>query len=361
LLTTGSRFGERVELELVSGAEAVDIDTRDDWALAEYHLAHRDVLFLVAGYPAIGLGHVQNALAVANELVRHRVRFLVGANSDLAASVLAGHHYEVLRPASDDMVAEALALGPDVVVNDRLDTVAEDTDRLHAAGVTVISFEDLGDGADEADLVINAIYPDASHRPGHHVGPRFFLARPEFRQVEPRPVADRVEHLLITFGGTDPGDLTRRTLAAIAGPAADRGINIEIVLGPGFEGDIDATPLPAVTVSRSVPDMAERIRDADLVITSAGRTIFEVACLGTPAIVIAQNDRELTHVFASAENGFRHLGLAVDVSGASITRAFLDLVDDRQARMEMRRRMMREDLRGGTARVVRLIEEVIAH
>jgi CMP-N-acetylneuraminic acid synthetase/spore coat polysaccharide biosynthesis predicted glycosyltransferase SpsG len=359
LIATGSRFGKQVDLVLVTGGEAIDIDTRDDWGLAEYHLAHRDLLFIVSGYPEIGLGHVQNALAIANELVRHRVRFLVDARSDLAAAVLTAHHYEVIRPSGDDLVADAIALGPDVVINDRLDTAAEDTRRFHDAGVTVISFEDLGGGARDADLVVNAIYPEAEPRPGHHVGARYFLARPEFRAVDPRPVEDVVRRALVTFGGVDPADLTARVTRAIQPVAAERGIVTDVVLGRGYANEPPTAEPPRLIVDRAVTDMAERMAAADIVFTSAGRTIFEIACIGTPAIVIAQNPRELTHTFASPEHGFRHLGLGADVSDEAIRQAFIDLVDNAEERRQMQRRMLREDLRGGTARVVRLIEEAI--
>ncbi|MEZ0240997.1 MAG: acylneuraminate cytidylyltransferase [Chloroflexota bacterium] len=359
MLETGSRFGPAVDLVLVSGGEAIDIDTRDDWALAEYHLAHRDILFVVAGYPAIGLGHVQNALTVANELVRHRVRFLVDDASDLADEVLRAHHYEVVRPDGADLIATALELEPDVVINDRLDTEADETRRLHAAGVVVVTFEDLGSGADDADLVINAIYPDALARPSHHTGPRFFLARPEFAAVEPRPVEDVVRRIVVTFGGVDPSDLTRRVVEAIAGPALERGIAVEVILGRGYANDPSGIAQPGVTVASAVPDMAERLVAADLAITSAGRTVFEIATLGTPAIVLAQNDRELTRTFASEDHGFRHLGLGRDVQATTIAAEVMRLVDDPAARRDMQTRMLRADLRGGTARVVRLIEEAI--
>jgi CMP-N-acetylneuraminic acid synthetase/spore coat polysaccharide biosynthesis predicted glycosyltransferase SpsG len=359
LLDTGSRFGPTVDLVLVSGGEAIDIDTRDDWAMAEYHLAHRDILFVVAGHPAIGLGHVHNALSVANELVRHRVRFLVDDRSDLADEVLRAHHYEVVRPDGADLIATAIALEPDVVINDRLDTQADETRRLHDAGLVVITFEDLGSGADDADLVINAIYPDAVAKPTHHVGPRFFLARPEFAALEPRPVEDVVRHVLVTFGGVDPADLTRMVVEAIAPPAAELGISIEVVLGRGYAHDPSGMARPGVSVVSAVPDMAERIRAADVAITSAGRTVFEVATLGTPAIVFAQNERELTHTFASEDHGFRHLGLGRDVPAATIADEFRRLVADPAMRREQQSRMLRADLRGGTARVVRLIEEAI--
>ena len=150
-------------------------------------------------------------------------------------------------------------------------------------------------------------------------------------------------------------------MAAIASAAAARDIAVDVILGRGyahhFPGDLAA--LPAVSIAQSIPDMAERIRAADIVLTSAGRTIFEIACLGTPAIVLAQNERELTHTFAADEHGFRHLGLGRDVPDEAIVQAFVDLVDNVGERERMQRRMLRADLRGGTARVVRLIEEAI--
>ncbi|HIQ28910.1 MAG TPA: hypothetical protein EYH42_10520 [Sulfurovum sp.] len=53
---------------------------------------------------------------------------------------------------------------------------------------------------------------------------------------------------------------------------------------------------------------------ADVIFTSAGRTTYEIASLGVPAIVLAQNERELTHFFASNEFGFLNLGLGYNVS-----------------------------------------------
>jgi CMP-N-acetylneuraminic acid synthetase/spore coat polysaccharide biosynthesis predicted glycosyltransferase SpsG len=359
LLETGSRIGPNVTLQLVSGPEAIDIDTAEDWALCEWYLARRDVLFVVAGYPDIGLGHVHNALTIANELVRHRIRFLVTAPSGLAESVIAGHHYDVRRQAAGDLVAEILATGADVIVNDRLDTEADEILRLRDAGRTVINFEDLGEGARHADLVINAIYPERDALPHHHFGPRFFCIRNDFVLTEPRPVADEVRNVLLTFGGVDPNNATRRVLEAIAEACRERGIEISVIAGRGYRQLRSLTNVADARVDVAVGDMADRIRAADVVFTSAGRTVFEVAALGTPAIVVAQNERELTHFFASEEHGFRNLGLVGDVTDEAIQAAFIELVDSRALRERMHRRMLDNELRTGTARVVQLIEATI--
>jgi spore coat polysaccharide biosynthesis predicted glycosyltransferase SpsG/CMP-N-acetylneuraminic acid synthetase len=356
-LVTGSRIAAPTTLMLVSGAEAIDIDSREDWALCEWYLGHRDILFVVAGYPEIGLGHVQNALTIANELVRHRVRFLVTASSELAEQVIASNNYEVHRQRSDDLAAEIIQLGPDVVINDRLDTDDGEIRLLRSAGLRIINFEDLGTGAAEADLVVNAIYPEARMMPNHYFGPRYFCVRSEFALTRHRDVADEVRTVLVTFGGVDPNNLTWKVLAAIYEECRRRGIEVQVVAGRGYSNFDSLAAFAGATVDRAVANMADRIRAADIVFTSAGRTVFEVACLGTPGIVLAQNERELTHFFASTEHGFLNLGLGLNVNSEAILEAFVRLVDSPVERRQMQERMLDNDLRGGTARVVRLIED----
>lgn len=359
VLASGTRIGASVSLALLQGPEAIDIDTPDDWALCEWYLARRDILFVVAGYPEIGLGHIQNALTIANELVRHRVRFLVTAESDLAREAIEAHQYEVRQQITPDLLAEILESGADVVINDRLDTRAEEIEPLVRAGRTIINFEDLGDGARYAHLVINAIYPEGEALANHYFGPRFFCTRNEFLLTSPRPVAEVVRAVLVTFGGVDPTNATRRVLEAIAETCLERGIRLSVVAGRGYRQLDSLARFHNVTIDVAVADMADRIREADVVFTSAGRTVFEVAALGTPAIVLAQNERELTHFFASEEHGFVNLGLATAVSPGEIRAAFSALVDDPVRRERMHRRMLDNELRTGTVRVVQLIEATI--
>ncbi len=115
-----------------------------------------------------------------------------------------------------------------------------------------------------------------------------------------------------------------------------------------------------MTVLTSVANMAVHMRSADIVFTSAGRTTFEVACVGTPSIVIAQNERELTHLFATNDHGFLTLGLAPDVEDAQIVDAFERLVGDATERRRMQKSMTAIDLKGGQDRVRSLIEGLLS-
>jgi spore coat polysaccharide biosynthesis predicted glycosyltransferase SpsG len=98
---------------------------------------------------------------------------------------------------------------------------------------------------------------------------------------------------------------------------------------------------------------------ADLIFTSAGRTVYEVASIGTPAIVMEQNKREMTHFFASSEFGFSNLGLGYEVEDNDLFTEFIRLVDSFEIRKEMNELMLKQNLKLGRKRVRKIIQDLI--
>ena len=68
--------------------------------------------------------------------------------------------------------------------------------------------------------------------------------------------------------------------------------DIRVIVGPGAA---DADFPEGVEVLRHVRSMAAEMLDADLILTSAGRTVYEAAAVGTPVAVLAQGARDATH------------------------------------------------------------------
>ena len=87
--------------------------------------------------------------------------------------------------------------------------------------------------------------------------------------------------------------------------------------------------------------------------------MYEVASIGTPAIIMAQNEREMTHFFASVEYGFSNLGLGYNVSDESIMIEFIRLVNSFESRKHMCDLMKKQDLKSGRKRVHKLIQDLI--
>lgn len=355
-----SRFGEIVEIFPLEKKEAIDIDDFDDWSLCEYYLNRKVLLFVVSGYAEIGMGHVYNTLNLANEILNHRIIFLVDSYSDLAYNKILESNYEVYRQQTDNLVYDIDNLKPDIIINDILDTSAEYILALKKMKCKVINFEDLGDGSLHADLVINAMYPEKKIVLNHYYGAKYFILRDEFLYTKDKIFDnENVRKILISFGGVDPNNFTRRVLDIVSPYCQQNNIEINIVTGMGYNySDELKNSYKNISVKSNIKDISEEILEADIVFTSAGRTTFEVASIGVPCIVLCQNLRETTHFFASEKNGFYNLGLGNTVSDKEIKDAFLE-VTNLQLRKLMSHRMLAQKLKKGKSRVFQLINAII--
>ncbi|RKY57872.1 MAG: hypothetical protein DRP95_06525 [Candidatus Latescibacterota bacterium] len=242
-----------------------------------------------------------------------------------------------------------------MVINDILDTSADYVLRLKAAGLFVVNFEDFGPGIKYADLVINALYSDPLPGPRHLSGPDYVCLRDEFFSVPPKRLRPEVRRVLVTFGGVDIANLTAKVLRALERVPYD--FTVTCILSPGYSHTDELRKLVAslsrhVIMKRNIRSMSEEIYRADLVFTSAGRTVYEIASVGVPCVVLAQNAREMTHMFASSANGIVNLGLGADVSEEQISQVTQELIEDFSTRQEMQRRMLSTDLREGINRVI---------
>ncbi|MCF6781785.1 cytidylyltransferase domain-containing protein [Stutzerimonas stutzeri] len=359
IISESNRIGKCVDLHLLQGGEGIDIDTYEDWSLCEYYLKRKKILFVVSGNKNIGLGHIYNTLIIANDILNHQVEFLVDEGSRLAYEKIESKNYVVHMQREKDIAKDVLRLAPDVVINDRLDTTEEYMAEIKSSGIKTINFEDLGAGALFADLVINAIYPEREVLPKHYFGHEYIILRDEFILTPAKPVVERVGQVLLTFGGVDPNNHTRRVIDAIYSYCRNFGIRIVVAAGFGYPYYDTLKSYPDIEIHNDSMAIAKLMSGSDIIFTSAGRTTYEVASLQVPAIVLAQNERELTHFFASSEYGFINLGLGTSVSGDEILRVFTRLVENYPTRHYMSTLMGKFDLGSGRKRVLKLINDVL--
>ena len=354
-----NRIGKNVELHLLNDGENIDIDTYEDWNLCEYYLKRKKILFVVSGYQEIGLGHVYNTLLIANDILNHNIAFLVDSKSQLAYDKISSKNYTVYMQKNESIVEDIKLLNPDVIINDKLDTEASYITDLKSLRMKVINFEDLGTGAKEADLVINAIYPEKEILANHYFGHDYFVLRDEFILSSPRVISKEVKNVLLTFGGVDPNNYTLKVLQSIYDYCIENGINISVVAGFGYQHYESLTAFTDIAIYKNATDISDHMKKANLIFTSAGRTTYEIASLNIPAIVLAQNERELSHFFASEEYGFTNLGLGYNIANEEILKVFSNLVSNYEARKQISALMAKSDLHSGRNRTLKLIKNVV--
>jgi spore coat polysaccharide biosynthesis predicted glycosyltransferase SpsG len=168
-----------------------------------------------------------------------------------------------------------------------------------------------------------------------------------------------VEEVLVIFGGTDPCNLTKRLFDVIQKINNDR-IHYTFILGMGYKRAnelIEKSKLQNLNVDfiQDVKLMTEYMGKADIAISSQGRTMLELASMGVPTILMAQNKREQHHEFGYLQNGFINLGLGSEVEDDTIKQTLLWLINSPQIRKQMKDQMKKKDLKKGIERVKNII------
>lgn len=359
IITDKTRIGKNVLLHSLQQGEEIDIDTYEDFNLCEYYLKRKHVVFVVIGNKKVGLGHVYRTLLLANDIVNHKVTFIVDDASEMAFKKIQSNNYNVKIQKKIKLVDDVIALNPDIVINDILDTQKDYIKKLKKSDFKVINFEDLGEGSRYADIVINSIYSEKKVLKNHFFGQKFFILRDEFMYSKRKKIKKSVKSILITFGGVDPNNYTLKVLKSVYEICIMRGISVEIVTGFGYNNYESLKEFKLASINRNISNISKFMYEADIIFTSAGRTVYEIASIGTPSIVLAQDERELTHFFASPEFGFINLGLGYKVENSKLLNVFLQLINSKSNRVYMNKLMLKQTLTNGRKRVAKIIQRTI--
>jgi UDP-2,4-diacetamido-2,4,6-trideoxy-beta-L-altropyranose hydrolase len=253
----------------------------------------------------------------------------------------------VALDAGDD-VAQVRATGADWVVVDGYHFGSGYQRALQESGARVLVVDDYAHlDRYHADVLLNQNLgaPDYRGRaPGARllIGPRFALLRREFRDVPARTTPEVARRVLVTLGGSDPDGVSAQVVGALA--RVGQPLKVQVVAGAGnphlavLERAAAAGPHP-VDLVVDARDMPRRMAWADLAVTAAGSTSWELARVGTPqiAIVLADNQRPIARGLTDAGLAVS-LGWHADVTDEGIADAVAALVGDAGRRDELSRR-----------------------
>lgn len=303
------------------------------------------VLCWVAGGPRIGMGHVLRSLELARALELAGLG-IVGfvCNSDpcsVRAISQAG------RPLWHDTDPNLPIKEVDVMLVDRPAGVGEIAELKSAhprVGIAALDTFDLERSS--ADLIVNLInHHPTLRRPlapevRYHEGLEFAIVRQEFLNGRCilRDIPPRARNILVTFGGADPSNHTGLILDALAGEPLP-GTIVRIVVGPNFSRAaemVERARKLGLEVLERVERLAPWFAQADLAVSGGGTTMLELACTGTPTLVLPQNEAEARFATSLASADAVRL-IRPDFSPNTIRRELESLIDDRSAREQMNR------------------------
>jgi len=243
---------------------------------------------------------------------------------------------------------------------------------VRAAGPRLLMLDDEAIRSEwDADVILNPnpgtpsdAYVQSAPRTLVLAGSPYALLRSEFAAWRswPRPIPLLARNVLVTLGGADPANHTAHLMNALQG-ATD--LTVRVIIGatnPHLEA------LRAITRGESerdshfsllmhVEDMPSQMAWADVAISAGGTTLWELAAMRLPALVVQLADNQRNRLKAYVEAGAAwSLGVADTLQMLQVHRLATALCDDDTTRLRMSRAASRLVDGGGAERVRGLME-----
>jgi spore coat polysaccharide biosynthesis predicted glycosyltransferase SpsG len=243
-------------------------------------MALANVSVLAASGPGVGLGHLSRAGAVAAALRAqgHRVATCTPAAGAVEHDGIA---WEPLGGAGDDTPPPGD--GPLLV-----DVYGADLAAL-SRGRRLATFWDGTGAAPDADLALTLAGPE---------GLQLACLRPMFwGGGTPRAPRREARRVLVTTGGGAAGGVA--ALAAAVRDATGARAEVAAILGPYADEQLP----DGVAAIRAPGRMVDVLQDADVVVASAGQSMLEALCAGTPCVALAVADNQRAQLRLVADAG----------------------------------------------------------
>ncbi|MBI5827510.1 MAG: hypothetical protein HZB22_07285 [Deltaproteobacteria bacterium] len=326
---------------------------------------HGSVAFWSEGGSAIGMGHVARSLNIALAVIGRGMsaRFLVNDDAAVRGRI---EDFGVAYRICGSHLAAALETTDGVVVIDTKRDIREDVRGLKDRGRKVVVIDNLC----AVDIADKTIIPSAvayGLPPNDKIlaGKEYVIIGEGFRRVREerrRPVYGLPLKVLVTMGGADPFGLTEKVVAAIAGM---EGIEATVVLGPAkrITPELDGLKINKpgwMEFVHGVKDMATLMSTVHIAFTAIGTTVYELAYMGVPTVLIANyaEDRETLSALGST-GAFVSLGVGIDVSGEMIRGAVESFKNNGERYASMSGRASALIDGNGASRVAGVIEALI--
>jgi UDP-2,4-diacetamido-2,4,6-trideoxy-beta-L-altropyranose hydrolase len=304
-------------------------------------------IFRADASPSIGGGHIMRCLVLADALVAQGWHCLFAVREGSIETVpklsTSGHEVVVLEgPEQEEFKEIKTRVGHCnwlIVDHYGRDKQFEFPARSFAHKILVI--DDRADRKHDCDLLLDQnIGRKAEDYAGFVkdgvlllLGPEYALLRPEFSALRPNALGRRkksiaLNRVLLSFGASDPRALIVKALKAIQ----ISGLEIAVDVATGsikYEeiglADTAAQMTQEITFHNFDTSMAGLMLNADLVIGAVGSMVWELCCLGVPALVIMVNDNPKVGMELERAGAIRFLGSWRDIDEAVLAEELVTL------------------------------------
>jgi len=202
----------------------------------------------------------------------------------------------------------------------------------------IIVIDDLANRKHECDILIDHnFYENMQKRytkliPNYckqFIGPKFTLLRPEFYNARKNLKRQKqFKRILISFGGSDPSNETKKAILAIED--LEKKYKIDVIVGTNNPNKKQIMKLCSkisfCNFYEQVENMSKYMKRADLAIGAGGTSTWERCCLGLPTIVtILSKDQKKIAEDLSKIGCVINLGVAEKTTKSDYVRALNEI------------------------------------
>ncbi len=323
------------------------------------------IIFRTEGGFKTGLGHIKRCLHLADFLKEHfnpEITFVLSPSDMPVENLFQGRLFETCLLVYDDestLTSICERKSPQIWVTDLrkagnkslIQNLAKKFQFLH------ILIDDMHLSEIESEITINPsvlscdLSKHSYHNGRYYCGPEYFFHFPN--NLPPKVSQKNGKRILISMGGSDINKVTEKLLNSFVKKTEK--VEIHFVVGPAFAGQFFPEENENIFAHHSPENLEPLISLVDLVVTSAGLTLYEAVRLGVPAVAIPQNHYELRTANAFQERGAAlNMGVGNSMDPDHVVTTALSLLKDRARRKKMSI-LGREILPGNGAETVKMI------
>ena len=299
----------------------------------------------------IGIGHVVETLTLARILIERGGAAVIWVSEETPVSIMGQFPLQVGAienfgiPRLRRLAAEIHERGIQGVVTNFRSITNEQVDVLKKEELRVLCIDEWGNRHLNCNAVVNTSPVEEYHcyssdNPDFRLygGVAYLSLSGEFQKVHclERYHKGPICSIAVSMGGVDRTGATIRLVEALLMTGSN--YILHIVIGPGFahrqklESMLAAVPAGRFEVHENLSSLADLFFQCDVAFTAGGNTLAELACAGTPALVVSEDLHEEKQGKAFESRGFgQWIGRGTSISQEQICHALV-VFDDPEIR-----------------------------
>lgn len=261
----------------------------------------------------VGLGHAVRCEALAQAFLVDGIEAKIIMNEEHHAT---GLHPIVLDWINQPEKAAEMTKDADIVVIDSYLAPLPAYEKIAKTAAIPVYFDDFNRLDYPSGVVVNSsIHAEKMKYPHkekafYMLGPAYVLLRSEFWKQETKTIPEKITNVFVSFGGGDARNLTPKVTQAVHARFPE--YVLTVIIAKDFSNRKEIEWLKGEKVRLIIAPDARRIRgemlSADVAITPNGQTLYELASVGVPTVVVAVTHEQEESVRQWCDCGFATYG-----------------------------------------------------